>query len=47
MIVPLLQYTSLAVFAFGALAFSWLAWSYWRERRAGQLVFRLFTSVWP
>lgn len=45
MIVPLLQYASLAVFAFGALAFSWLAWSYWRARRPGQRVLRLFTLV--
>lgn len=45
MIVPLLQYASLAVFAFGALAFLWLAWSYWRARRAGPLVFRLFALV--
>jgi signal transduction histidine kinase len=45
MIVPLLQFASLAIFAFGALAFSWLAWSYWRARRPGQLVFRLFTLV--
>jgi signal transduction histidine kinase len=45
MIAALVHYVSLAVFAFGAMAFAWLAWSYWRERRDGSAVFRLFTLV--
>lgn len=45
MIPAVLQYATLAAFAFGAMAFTWLAWSYWRGRRAGGVVFRMFTLV--
>lgn len=45
MILALIHYASMAVFAFGAMAFSWLAWSYWRERRADHAVFHVFSLV--